>query len=112
MSNRHGRTESDMIKAITYIIRNDVKNRDLNLVSITKVEITKDLSQAKVLFTSLGGADKQRADLQALNEAKGYIRKQLSQKMKLRKTPNLNFEYDKRTDIQNDFEKVLQNLKK
>ncbi len=111
MSLRHDRTESEMIKVISQIIRNDVKNKDLMLVTITSVKVTKDLSQASVLFTSLGGTNKQQADLNALNDAKGFIRKQLSQKMKLRKVPNLTFKYDNRTDIQSDFEKLLQNIK-
>ncbi len=112
MSLRHDRLESDMKKVISNIIRNDVKDRDLMLVTISEVTVTKDLSNAKVLFTSLGGEGKQQADLNALNNAKGFIKKQLSQKMKIRKVPNLTFAYDNRTDIRNDFEKLLNSIKK
>ncbi len=112
MNVRHERLESDLLRVITDIIRNDVKNRDLMLVSITKVELTKDLAQAKVLFTSLGGSDKQQADLKALNEAKGFIKSQISKKVKMRKIPNITFSYDNRSDIRNDFEKLLKTIKK
>ncbi len=111
MSVRHDRLESDMLRVITDIIRNDVKNRDLMLVTITKVNVTKDLSNAKVLFTSLGGEGKQNADLKALDDAKGYIKNMVSKKMKLRKVPHFTFEYDNRVDIQNDFEKILRKIK-
>ncbi len=112
MSLRHERLESQMLKTITSIIRNDVKDRDLMLVTITDVTVTKDLSNAKILFTSLGGEGKQQADLKSLNNAKGFIKKQLASKMKIRKVPNLNFAYDDRTDIRNDFEKLLNSIKK
>lgn len=111
MSNRHDRLQSDMQRIVTDIIRNDVKDRDLMLVTITEIEVTKDLSNAKILFTSLGGEGKQQADLKALNNAKGFIKKQLASRMKIRRVPNLNFVYDNRTDIRNDFEKILNTLK-
>ncbi len=111
MSVRHDRLESDMIRVITDIIRNDVKNRDLMLVTITDITITKDLSNAKVLFTSLGGEGKQSADLKALNDAKGFIKTAVAKRMKLRKVPHFTFAYDNRTDIQNDFDKLLQTIK-
>ncbi len=111
MSNRHDRLESQMQKIITDIIRTEVKDRDLMLVTITEIEVTKDLSNAKIFFTSLGGEGKQQADLRSLNNAKGFIKKQLAAKMKIRKVPNLNFVYDDRTDIRNDFEKLLNTIK-
>ncbi len=112
MSLRHDRLESEMLKVITNIIRNDVKDRDLMLVTITDITVNKDLSNAKILFTSLGGEGKQLADLNSLNNAKGFIKKQLASKMKIRKVPNLTFMYDNRTDIRNDFEKLLNSIKK
>ncbi|MFV0425085.1 MAG: 30S ribosome-binding factor RbfA [Bacilli bacterium] len=112
MSLRHDRLESEMLKVITNIIRNDVKDRDLMLVTITDITVNKDLSNAKILFTSLGGEGKQQADLNSLNNAKGFIKKQLASKMKIRKVPNLTFMYDNRTDIRNDFEKLLNSIKK
>lgn len=112
MSNRHNRLESDMLRIITDIIRNDVKDRDLMLVTITEIEVTKDLSNAKIYFTSLGGEAKQQADLNSLNNARGFIKKQLATRMKIRRVPNLNFVYDNRTDIRNDFEKLLNSIKK
>lgn len=110
MSVKLERTQSDMQKTIASIIRNDVKNKDLMLVSITGVELTKDLNQAKVYYTSLGGPAKQQSDLKALNESKSFIKKMLSQKMKLRNTPNLTFIYDNRNDLRNDMEKLLSSI--
>ncbi len=111
MSVKLQRLESQMLREISDVIRNDVKNKDLMLVSITEVILTKDLNVAKIYFTCLGGDSKQEADLKALNSAKGFIRTQLGKRMQIRKIPDLNFIYDNRSDIRNEFEKVLKKIK-
>ncbi|MFV0499499.1 MAG: 30S ribosome-binding factor RbfA [Bacilli bacterium] len=112
MSLRHERTESQMQKIIADIIRNDIKERDLLLITITKLELSKDLSNAKIFFTNLGGKEKQISDLNTLNKSKGFIKKQLAKRIKIRKVPNLIFTYDNSIDIRNDFEKLLKSIKK
>ncbi len=99
--------ESEVLRAISAIIRLEVKNKDLRLVTITSVKITKDLGQAKVYFTSLGGEEKVNANLKALEEAQGFIKKQLAIKVKMRRVPQLLFIPDTTIDYSNKIEKLL-----
>ena len=91
MSIKNDRIDSLMQKEISYIIANEVKNPDVKYVTITYVDVTNDLSFAKVYFTTL--KDKNET-LKGLNSAKGFIRKTLADRVELRHIPELEFIYD------------------
>ncbi len=92
MSIKNDRIDSIIQKQISYIISNEVKNPNVKFVTITYVDVTNDLSFAKVYFTTLN--DKENA-LKGLNSAKGFIRKNLADTLELRHIPELEFVYDK-----------------
>ena len=77
------------------LIRLELKDpRVPSLVTVTDVEVSPDQSHAKVFFTLLGN-DQQIADAtEGLKRASGFLRTQLSQRMKLRTVPQLDFKYD------------------
>ncbi|MBQ1211290.1 MAG: 30S ribosome-binding factor RbfA [Clostridia bacterium] len=62
-----------------------------NMVSILRVDVTRDLSYATVHITSLGGMDGAKQAAKGLQNAAGYMRKQLGLALKLRHTPELRF---------------------
>ena len=64
------------------------------MVTVTKVEISSDLSIASVLVTVLGNADDAREAMEGLNSANGFLRRELGQRLKLKKTPELRFALD------------------
>lgn len=105
------RLETEFLRAISSIIRNDVKNKDLSLVTITQVKLTKDLNQAKIYFTSLGGEAKVNSDLNALNQASGFIKKELGLKVKMRRIPDLLFIPDETLNYSNKIERLLKSTK-
>lgn len=87
------RNESLMLRHLSEIIIYKVKNPSLGMTTITAVELTKDYSYAKVFVSFFGDGDPQ-VKIAILEEAKGFIRHELSQKMKIRKLPDLRFVYD------------------
>lgn len=91
MSVKNERINSNLQKEISYIIANEVKNPNIGFVTITAVDVTSDLSYAKVYFTTL---DDNKSTLQALKSAKGFIRKTLADRVELRHIPELEFIYD------------------
>ncbi|QSX06544.1 30S ribosome-binding factor RbfA [Sedimentibacter sp. zth1] len=89
---RNNRLMGEMKKIISEIIRRDVKDpRISEMLSITDLKITEDLKTAKV-YVSIYGESEPTID--ALNRAKGFIRRELSKKMKIRTVPELFFEKD------------------
>lgn len=90
------RINEEVKKALSEIIANDLKDpRMPMLTSITSVDVARDLKYADVYFSVLGG-EKERADAKAaLESASGFIRRELSHKVKLRYTPELRFKSDR-----------------
>lgn len=89
---RNYRLTGEFKKLISEVIRRDVKDpRISDMLSITDVTITQDLKTAKVYVSVYGESDQ---SIEALNKAKGFIRKELSKKIKIRTIPELFFEKD------------------
>ncbi|MBR3348879.1 MAG: 30S ribosome-binding factor RbfA, partial [Solobacterium sp.] len=88
------RLEGIIRKDISDIIQFEVKDADVGFVTITDVEVSNDHSYAKVYCTFLGKNARAQAGLKALNRAKGFIRSALSQRLSIRRTPELTFVID------------------
>ena len=92
---RSRRIAEQIQRELADLIRLELKDpRVPGLITVSDVEVSPDQSQAKVFFTLLGD-DRAIADAtQGLNRAAGFLRTQLSRRMKLRMVPQLHFEYD------------------
>lgn len=94
-SNRIKRVEQLIYRQLVMLIRNNVSDPRIGEMSITEVQVSKDLEHAKVFYTILDDNDISRKECQsALVKAKGYIRTLLSKAVDLRITPELKFVYD------------------
>lgn len=90
-----GRRIADQIqRELSEIIRLELKDPRVGLITITDVEVTQDNAHAKVFFTALGEPVQQEAATRALNHAAGFMRSELAQRLKLRTVPQLRFDYD------------------
>lgn len=88
---RIDRITEDIKRELIVILR-DVKDpRVTGMLSVVKVEVTNDLSYAKVYISALEGADKAKEAVKGLKAAGGFIRGRLSSALHLRKTPELRF---------------------
>lgn len=89
---RNNRLSGEMKKVISEIIRNEVRDPRLSeLLSITDVNVTEDLKYAKVYVSVYGDIEQ---SLEALKSARGFIRREVGKRIKLRITPELLFEKD------------------
>ena len=80
---------------LAVILRNDVNDPRVSNLTITDVEVTKDLRQAKVFVTSmLDDADDIQNVMDALEKANGFLRRNLARVIDMRHCPNLLFAYD------------------
>lgn len=100
MAKDYSRTQrigDQMQRELALLIQREIKDPRLGLVTITGVDVTRDLSHAKVYITVMGKDDDEQAistSLHILGEASGFLRMQLGKAMKVRTIPQLHFLYD------------------
>ena len=88
---------SDAIQQeVSVLICDSIRDPRVGMVSVTDVEVSRDLAYAKVHVTFVGEKSEEeiKGAIRALNGAAGYLRKLLASSIKMRKTPQLNFLFD------------------
>ncbi len=97
--NRTDRLNSSLKEVISEVIKREVRNPHVNeLVTITRVEITKDLHYAKVYVSVIGTPEVKVETIAALNSAAGFIAVNSSKKVVMRYFPALTFKLDDSAD--------------
>lgn len=91
---RLGRIGDQIQKDLAELLRTQVKDPRVGMITLTGVEISSDHHHAKVFFTTLGGAESVAKAAEGLQHASGFLRSQLAKGIKLRITPELHFIYD------------------
>lgn len=108
MSLKLKRIASSIAREISVILNEEARNEILKMVSITDVTVDDDLTFAKVYFmTRLDDTEMVEREL---NEAAGFIRKELAKSLDLRSTPELKFVYDKSMDYGNRIESIIEQI--
>ena len=79
---------------LSELVRREVKDPRVGLITITAVSVTRDLTHAKVYFTPFAGMGDPEVALEALQHAAGYLRIQVRNQMRLRTAPELVFQLD------------------
>ena len=88
---RSRRVESEIQRLLAELVRREVKDPRVGAVTITAVEVSRDLSHAKVFFLPFAGARDVTAVGAALGSAAGFLRVQLKRQLKMRHVPELHF---------------------
>ncbi|KGQ69842.1 ribosome-binding factor A [Chelonobacter oris] len=93
---RSQRVAQEIKKEIAVILQREVKDPRIGMVTVSDVELSRDLVYAKVFVTFLFDQDEQavKQGMDGLHKASGYIRSLLGKAMRLRIVPELRFEYD------------------
>ncbi len=91
---RARRVEEQLKRLLSEQIRREVKDPRVGLVTITSVEVSKDLTHATVYFTPFAGVGDPAAALEALRHAAGFLRHKVRNDMRLRVAPELVFRVD------------------
>lgn len=91
---RTDRIEEEIKKVVSKLINQGLKDPRLTgLISVTKVEVTKDLKYCKVFVSMLGSKD-QAAAMEALKSSAGYVRREIGANIRMFATPEVKFELD------------------
>jgi ribosome-binding factor A len=95
---------------ISELLVRKIKDPRLELVTITGVEVSPDLKLARVYFSRFGNPDEIRWVLEGLQSATGFIKRELGQRIKLRRVPDLEFVHDTSFEYGDRIESLLKDL--
>ena len=76
------------------LIRNELKDRRVGMITLTDVEVSQDYAHAKIFYTTLGSEEDNFLTGKGLEHAASFLRSQLSHRLRLRVVPQLHFIYD------------------
>jgi ribosome-binding factor A len=112
MATRRQRRVAELIhRELSTLLLFGVKDPRLGDVTITSVEVTKDLLLARVYFTVYGAEDGGNEAQAGLEHAKGFLRSQLAERVELRFVPDLDFVHDTSYEYGQRIEAILDQLK-
>ncbi|MDD5432178.1 MAG: 30S ribosome-binding factor RbfA [Candidatus Omnitrophica bacterium] len=98
-------------KEVSLIIHDELKDPRLGFVTITNVEVTKDLRVAKIFFSVLGKEEDRKKTKAALDSASGFIRKHVTETINLKFSPEIIFREDRSSEYSCRIEEVLNEIK-
>jgi ribosome-binding factor A len=91
---RAHRVGEQIQQELAQLLRSEVKDPRVGMVTVTQVEVSADMAHAKVFFTNLEGREHAAEAERALGRTAGFLRSQLSHRLKLYTVPELHFVYD------------------
>lgn len=114
MNYRIERINSEMLKSLSDIIRNRLKDpRVSELVSVLRVDCAKDLQTAKIYVSIYGDKDKKKSTFDGLKNTAGFIRRELSKDFNfLHSVPELTFLNDDSAEYSQHINSILEEIKK
>ena len=105
MTNRLLKVQDLLHKEIALLLIKDIQNPIIKSVTISEVKVSKDLRYSEIYFTSLS-KDNEKISIE-LNKASGFIRKQLSKSIHLKRLPSIRFTYDDTAERSERIENIL-----
>jgi ribosome-binding factor A len=109
-SSRPERVSRHIRNTLAEILRRHVKDPRLRLVTITSVDVSPDLRQAKIYFATTGDDEKIKRVLAGFEKARPYIKKLLGQELGLRYMPEIRFYYDDSLDYGARMEELFRSI--
>jgi ribosome-binding factor A len=88
------RVADQIQRELAEIIRTELKDPRVAMITLTGVEVTADYAHAKVFYTLMGDAERRAETEEGLKKAGGFLRSQIARRIKLHSIPQLHFVYD------------------
>ena len=92
--NRTSRLAEVIQRELAVLIQQEIKDPRMKMITVSAVNLTRDLAHAKVYVTVLGNEEEIPVNIKLLNNAGKFLRSQLAHKLKIRTIPELTFIYD------------------
>ncbi len=91
---RHERLGNEVLRTLSELLRFETKDPRLQRISLTAVDLSRDLSVARVYFSLLDQDESPEPVLEGLERASGFLRSKLGRSLKIRHVPELRFAHD------------------
>ena len=103
---------ADLLKEeISEILCKEVKDPHIGFITITDVEVSKDLKNSRVYYTILGDEHQAEESANALNRVSSFIKKLLGKRLRMRYMPEISFRYDNSLAYGEKIDHILESLK-
>jgi len=99
-------------KEMSSIIQEELKDPRIGFTTVTSVKITDDLRFARIYYSVMGDKKTRKATEVAMNNAKGYIRKEIGERLGLRFVPEIRLVLDRTYEHQDKIDEILDNIHK
>ncbi len=110
-SSRPERVGQAIRDELSQLIAREVHDPGVGFITLTRVKVSPDLQLARVYYTTLGDEQAQRETAKALKRAAPFLRRQLGQRIRLRRVPEVEFFYDESIARGDRIERIIQELK-
>jgi ribosome-binding factor A len=110
---RSQRVAEEIKREVSDILRKEMKDPRVavsGVISVTDVNVTRDISHAKIYVSVLGSEEEQEKTLEALKKAAGFIRSEIGKRIRLRHTPELTIHLDRSIAYGAHINKLLQEI--
>lgn len=105
---RPQRVGEQIREEISSLLLGELKDPRLGFVTVTAVRVTPDLREARIYVSVLGRGEERQQSLRALEAASSFLRRQLAQRLRMRRVPALRFEFDTSIERGARIEELLQ----
>lgn len=110
MSQRTERVGDQLRRELSVLIQREMRDPRVELVTVTRVEVSSDFSHASVHVSALGSEDARAQALEGLESARGFLRRELARRLSLRVTPELRFFLDRGAEHSQNISALLDRL--
>jgi ribosome-binding factor A len=107
---RPARVGDSIRQELTELITRQVKDPGIGFITITEVKVTPDLQIARVYYTTIGDEQSRVQTRRALSRARAFLRRQVGQRLQLRRVPELEFFFDESVERGDRIERIIQEL--
>lgn len=109
-SHRPARIADQIREELSVRLARDVHDPGIGFITLTRVEVTPDLQLARVFYTTIGSEAERRDTAKALRRATPFLRRQMGERLGLRRVPVLEFTFDKSVENQARVEQLLREI--
>ena len=105
---RKDRVAEQIRRELAELIRSELKDPRVGMISITDVEVTADYAHAKLFFSTLAGSEHVAEVMTGLQKASGFLRRELGKRISIHMTPQLHFVFDESLERGADLSQLIQ----
>ena len=108
---RSDRVSGLIQQVLSEILKRDIGDPRLKMVTITEVEVSRDLKLARIYFAIPGGKQEKDRAIKGFNSARGFIKRILAQEIDLKYMPDINFFYDDSLEYGTHIDELIKSTK-